>query len=79
MTINEASAAIEAVLAAMSVVQSYQVHPSGDDVDTIKVWVDLGNTQLDAHAWAKKLEVDLKQVVPGAAPYHIEVRAEAGV
>lgn len=78
MTINEACTAIENILATMSVVQSSQVHPSGDAVDVIKVRVDLGSAQLDAHAWAKTFEAELRKLVPGAAPYRIEVRAEAG-
>lgn len=75
MTINEACAEIEKVLAAMAVIQSFQVRPSGDDVDTVKVWVDLGETKIDTDAWARKLEADLKPLWAGT----IEVRAEAGI
>ena len=79
MTINEACTAIEKVLASMRDVVASQVRPSGDDVDVIKVWVNLGEAKQDAAAWAKALESDLRKQVPGAAPYRLEVRAETGV
>jgi hypothetical protein len=79
MTINEAVTAIEKVLASMRDVAASQVRPSGDDVDVIKVWVNLGESRNDPVAWGKTLEADLRKQVPGAAPYRIEVRAETGV
>lgn len=78
MTINEAVTAIEKLLASMSVVVASQVRPSGDDVDVIKVWVDLGETKLDPSAWKASFERDIRKLVPGAAPYRIEVHAETG-
>lgn len=78
MTINEAVTAIEQLLASTSVVVASQVRPSGDDVDVIKVWVDLGDSQLDPAAWARSFEAEIKKQVPGAAPYRLQVRAETG-
>jgi len=74
--INEAIAAIEKLLESMSVIKSAQVRPSGDDVDVIKVWVDLGSSKLDPDAWAKNLEVELAK---HAAPFRVQVRAETDV
>lgn len=79
MTINEAVAAIEKLLASMRVVASSQVRPSGDDVDVIKVWVALGDAQIDPEAWAKTFEGEIGKRVAGAAPYRIQVRAETGL
>ncbi len=55
-----------------------RVRPSGDDVDVIKVWVDLGNSKVDTHAWGKACEAAIKSSVPAAAAFTIAVRAEAG-
>ena len=79
MTINEAVTAIESALATMKGVKSSQVRPSGDDVDTIKVWVNLDDATADTSAWAATCEAALRKQVPGAAPYRLEVRAETGV
>ena len=78
MTINEAVGAIEKLLVAKANVAASQVRPSGDDLDVIKVWVDLGDSTLDAAAWAKSFEDEIRSQVPGAAPYRLEVRAEIG-
>lgn len=78
MTINEAITAIEELLASMSAVVSSQVRPSGDDVDVIKVWVDLGQAKLDPNAWARTLEREIAKQIPGTTPYRIQVRAEVG-
>ena len=56
MTINEAAVEIEQVLGTMSGVASVQVRPSGDDVDVIKIRVNLTDTKVDADAWAKTCE-----------------------
>ncbi len=55
-----------------------QVRPSGDDIDVIKVWVDLGSSKVDTAAWAKAAEAAIKKSVPAAAPFTLAVRAEAG-
>lgn len=77
MTINEAVGAIEKLLAGKPGVAALQVRPSGDDLDVIKVWVDL-DEPVDAGAWAQAFEDEVRSEVPGAAPYRLEVRAEAG-
>lgn len=79
MTINEAVSAIEKLLEGKANVAASQVRPSGDDVDVIKVWVDLGDSGVDAGAWAKAFEDEIRSQVPGASPYRLEVRAEAGL
>ena len=79
MTINEAVTAIEKVLESTSGVVASQVRPSGDDVDVIKVWVDLVDTKIDTATWKKTFEADVRERVPGAAPYRIEVHAESGI
>jgi len=54
-----------------------QVRPSGDDVDVIKVWIDLGSATVDAKAWAKECETAIKKAVPSAASFQVTVRVEA--
>ncbi len=54
-----------------------QVRPSGDDVDVIKVWVDLGATTVDHDAWAAACEAAIGAGVPAAPDYHVVVRAES--
>ena len=73
MTINEAVTAIEKVVQSMSGIVASQVRPSGDDVDVIKVWVDLGSTKIDPATWNQTFEDELRRLVPDAAPYRIEV------
>ncbi len=55
-----------------------QVRPSGDDVNVIKVWADLGSSKVDTAAWAKACEAAIKKSVPAAAAFELAVRAEAG-
>jgi len=55
-----------------------QVRPSGDDIDVIKVWVDLGTSKVDTHAYAEALEDAVKKNVKEAAGFKLSVRAEAG-
>ena len=78
MTINEAVTAIEQLLAGSPGVVACQVRPSGDDVDVIKVWADLG-THADPDGWATTFEAEIRAKVPGAAPYRLQVRAETGM
>jgi hypothetical protein len=54
-----------------------QVRPSGDDVDVIKIWVDLGPTTIDLEEWARACEVDVEKNVPGVTDYRVVVRAES--
>ena len=82
MDINQAAAAVEAFVqkfeSAGAKPVEVQVRPSGDDVDVIKIWVDLGASKADPAAWAKACEAAIKQGVPGAAGFTLAVRAEAG-
>jgi hypothetical protein len=50
-----------------------QVRPSGDDVDVIKIWVDIGGGEVEA--WRKACEAELRKV-PGATSYRLQVRVE---
>lgn len=54
-----------------------QVRPSGDDVDVIKVWIDLGAANVDTQAWAEDCEAAIVKAIPGAAAFKIAVRVEA--
>ena len=53
-----------------------QVRPSGDDVDVIKVWVDLGATPVDPDGWARACEAAIAEAIPSAAAFRVVVRAE---
>jgi hypothetical protein len=83
MGINEAAAAIEKFLltydGGTGKPVDVRVHPSGDDVNTIKVWVDLGPAKptLDPDAWEHACAAAIREAIPDAAPFQLEVRAEA--
>jgi len=78
MTINEACTAIEKLLEGRSILSS-QVRPSGDDVDVIKIWVDLGTTKIDPDVWAKSFEDQVRNELPDAAAFRLQIRAESNV
>ena len=82
MDINQASAAVEAFVktfeSAGAKPVEIQVRPSGDDVDVIKVWVDLGTSKADTGEWAKACEAAIKKSVPDTAGFVLAVRVEAG-
>ncbi|MCX5742315.1 MAG: hypothetical protein NT062_07450 [Proteobacteria bacterium] len=50
-----------------------QIRPSGDDVDVIKVWVDLGETAVDPSGWARACEAAHATLATG---FRLQVRAE---
>jgi hypothetical protein len=79
--INLVAAAIDSFVRAYKADEAtpreVQVRPSGDDVDVIKVWVDLGPTKVDHDAWATALEAAIGTNVPGAKDYSVVVRAES--
>ncbi|MFN0251057.1 MAG: hypothetical protein ACKV2T_29550 [Kofleriaceae bacterium] len=79
--INLVAAAVESFVHAFQFAgekpREVQVRPSGDDVDVIKVWVDLGPTKTDLDAWAAACEADVVKNVPGATRYRVVVRAES--
>lgn len=82
MDINRAVAAVETFAKTFTssgaTATEVQVRPSGDDVDVIKVWADLGSAKVDAAAWAKALEAAVKAGVPEATGFALAVRAETG-
>lgn len=82
MDINRAVAAVEAFVktfaSAGATATEIQVRPSGDDVNMIKVWVDLEDTAIDTHAWAGALEAAIVAKVPEAKGFTLAVRVEAG-
>lgn len=81
MDINQAAVEVEGLVttfadASGKKAREVRVHPSGDDFDHIKVWVDLG-PGVDDHAcasWATAFEQVVTAAVTG---YKIEVRAES--
>ena len=81
MGINETETAVEAFVrtyVALGVTpKDVQVRPSGDDVDVIKVWIDLGTTTVDPRAWAHACEAAIKAAIPSSTAFRIAVRAEA--
>jgi hypothetical protein len=54
-------------------------HPSGDDMNAIKIWVNLGAAAEgdDLAAWCAEAEAAIKQAHPGAAKFTLELRADA--
>lgn len=79
-TINDVARAIEAFLrtyeARNAKAIDVQVRASGDDVDVIKVWVDIGPAAADAEDWATTAEAAIRKDVPGAAAFRLQVRVE---
>ena len=80
--INATATAIEAFaqhyIAAGVAPKEVQVRPSGDDVNVIKIWIDLGpNAKVDVQAWAEDLKVAIVQNLPDAAAFELLVRVEA--
>ena len=78
--INDAVIAIEGYVGKLALRGAkpvdLQVRASGDDVDVIKVWVDLGPSSVDPVDWATACEAAIKQAIPGAAAFRVQVRAE---
>lgn len=79
--INETAAAIEDFVRAYRAdddvtPREVQVRPSGDDIDVIKVWVDLGAAAVDAETWARACEAAIAKTIPGASAFRVVVRAE---
>jgi len=81
--INETATAIEAFVRTYSALgvspKDVQVRPSGDDVDVIKVWIDLGTATADPRAWAHACEAAIKAAIPSSTAFAIAVRVEAEV
>jgi hypothetical protein len=83
MGINEAAAAIEKFLLTYDGGSGHpagvQVRPSGDDVDVIKVWIDLGAAKrgVDPEAYERAAAAAIREAIPDASPFKLDVRAEA--
>ncbi len=83
--INEAAAAIETFLAAYQgrggrKAVEVQAHPSGDDMNAIKIWVNLGAgaEKDDLHAWCKDAEKAIHEALAAQIEgWTLEVRADA--
>lgn len=79
--INAVATAIEAFvqsyIAAGVAPREVQVRPSGDDVDVIKVWIDLGTAKADVQVWARELKLAITERFPDAAAFELSVRVEA--
>ncbi len=79
--INKAALEVEAFVrgytASGVTAKDVQVRPSGDDVDVIKVWVDLGTATADPKAWARDCEAAIKKAVASAGSFQLSVRVEA--
>jgi hypothetical protein len=73
--INAAVLAIEKFLETYSGVSASQVRPSGDDLDVIKVWLEV--QAADPKDFGAKAETAIRAAVPGAAGFRIQVRAES--
>jgi hypothetical protein len=83
MGINEAAAAIEKFLltydGGSGKPVGVQVRPSGDDVDVIKVTVDLGSAKkVDTDAWERACAAAIREALPETQAYRLQVRAETG-
>lgn len=81
MGINEAAEAIEKFLltydGGSGKPVGVQAHPSGDDIDVIKVHVDLGSsTKGDLHAWEKAAAAAVREALPDTQAYRLHIRAE---
>jgi hypothetical protein len=80
MGINEAVAAIEKFLltydGGSGKPTAVQVRPSGDDIDVIKVWVDLGPKKVDCDAWERACAAAIREALPETQAFRLEVRAE---
>ncbi|HEY5926147.1 MAG TPA: hypothetical protein VIV11_30890 [Kofleriaceae bacterium] len=83
MGINEAVAAIEKFLltydGGSGKPVAVQVRPSGDDIDEIKVWIDLGPAKrgLDPDAYERAAAAAIRDALPQTSPFKLDVRAEA--
>lgn len=83
MGINEAALAIETFLRTYDggpgKPAEVQVRPSGDDVDVIKIWIDLGPAKrgVDPEAYERACRAAIREALPETTAFRLEVRAEA--
>jgi hypothetical protein len=83
MGINEAVTAIEKFLltydGGSGKPTAVQVRPSGDDLDVIKIWVDLGSDKnVETHAWERGCDTAIREALPETQPFRLQILAEAG-
>jgi hypothetical protein len=80
MGINEAVAAIEKFLltydGGTGQPAAVQVHPSGDDINEIKIRVELGGATVDTDAWEAACAEAIRRALPDTHPFRLHVRAE---
>ena len=83
MGINEAVAAIEKFLltydGGMGKPMALRVRASGDAIDEIKISIELGvpRKKLDVEAYERAAAAAIREAVPKASTYKLDVRAEA--
>jgi hypothetical protein len=82
MGINDAVVAIETFLltydGGTGKPVTVQVRPSGDDINTIKIYVDLGEgKRVNADAWERACAAAIREALPDTQAFQLEVRAEA--
>ncbi len=82
MGINEAAAAIEKFLltydGGSGPPVGVQVRPSGDVIDEIKIWIDLGPVRgVDIEAYERACAAAIRDSVAEASAFKLDVRAEA--
>jgi hypothetical protein len=83
MGINETALAIEKFLldydGGPGKPIAVQVRPSGDDVDVIKIWIDLGPARagVDPDAYERACGAAIREAIPGTEPFRFHLRAEA--
>jgi hypothetical protein len=81
MGINDAVVAIENFLltydGGAGKPASVQVRPSGDDINVIKIWVDLGDgKRVNTDAWERACAAAIREALPDTQAFQLEVRAE---
>jgi hypothetical protein len=81
--INEAAVAVETFLTSYEgrggrTPREIRSHPSGDDMNAIKVWVNLGSAAEsdDLEAWCKDAEAAIRKAVD-VGTLTLEMRADA--
>jgi hypothetical protein len=83
MGINEAARAIEAFLrtydGGTGLPVELQVRPSGDDIDVIKIWIDLGPARrgVDRAVYERACAAAIREALPDTHPYRLQILAEA--
>ncbi len=78
MSINSAVTAIDEFLKTYPGAVTTRVLPSGDDMDVIKIWIDLGSVEIERKAWTATCEAAIRKAVPSATPFRLFIFAESG-